>query len=134
MILSSLQFQKRVLGFTMIELLVVVTIMIVLTTIGLVSYRGATQNARNGKRATDIESVRSALVLYRADTGSYPATSDFSAMLSAIASYYSAATLNDPINEAPHVYTYSSDGVTFEICYTQEPYVDSSDEICLYNP
>lgn len=59
-------------GFTMIELLVVATIIIVLTTIGVVSYRNASMNSRNAKRKSDLETVRQALVLYRSEMGSYP--------------------------------------------------------------
>ncbi|MCL4208570.1 hypothetical protein KJZ63_02975, partial [Patescibacteria group bacterium] len=54
-------------GFTMIELLVVTTIIIILTSIGLVSYTSANRSARNGKRKADMEMVRQALVLYRTD-------------------------------------------------------------------
>jgi prepilin-type N-terminal cleavage/methylation domain-containing protein len=45
-------------GFTMIELLVVTTIIIVLSTIGLISFRQTGMNARNGKRKADLENIR----------------------------------------------------------------------------
>jgi general secretion pathway protein G len=80
-------------GFTMIELLVVATIMIVLTTIALVSYRSATQNSRNAKRKTDLQTVRQALVLYRSDIGCYPSDSTFTAMM---------VTITDYLNEVPY--------------------------------
>jgi prepilin-type N-terminal cleavage/methylation domain-containing protein len=108
-------------GFTMIELLVVTTIVILLTTIGLVSYRQVGINARNGKRKTDLETVRQALVLYRVDEGSYPNTSNFSTMLSTATDYISAENIADPKNEAPYVYAYSSDGVTFTLQARLEP-------------
>jgi len=64
---------KKFAGFTLVELLVVMTIIVVLASVGLVSYRNASQAARNGKRKADIESVRQALVLYKQDnTGDYP--------------------------------------------------------------
>lgn len=62
-------------GFTMIELLVVSTIIIVLSAIGLVSYRKAMQSSRNAKRKADLETVRQALVLSKADKGYYPSSS-----------------------------------------------------------
>ena len=80
-------------GFSMIELLVVATIMILLTTIALVSYRVATQNSRNAKRKTDLQTVRQALVLYRSDNGCYPADSSFEAML---------VTLGDYLTDKPY--------------------------------
>ncbi|PJC42609.1 MAG: hypothetical protein CO040_03550, partial [Candidatus Pacebacteria bacterium CG_4_9_14_0_2_um_filter_36_8] len=68
---------KKKNGFSMIELLVVTTIMIILTTIALVSYRQATQNSRNAKRKTDMEIVRQQLILYRSDNGCYPSTATY---------------------------------------------------------
>lgn len=57
----------------MIELLVVATLIIVLTTIGLVSYNKSLLNSRNAKRKTDLETIRQALVMYKLDNGRYPA-------------------------------------------------------------
>lgn len=116
----------------MIELLVVATIMVVLSTIGLVSYNQAGQNARNGKRKADLETVRQALVMYRADNGSYPAGSDFSGMMATIADYISSIEIQDPRNEGAYVYTYSSDGVTFSLEANLEP--DGSPPHTLTNP
>ncbi len=65
---------KSNMGFTMIELLAVVTIMAILFTVGIVSYTNASRNARNSRRQTDLANVRQALVLYRSDNGCYPAS------------------------------------------------------------
>lgn len=64
-------------GFSLIELLVVATIIIVLTTIGVISYRSASIKSRDSKRKADLETVRQALVLYRSDVGSYPTGYNF---------------------------------------------------------
>lgn len=121
------------LGFTMIELLVVATIIIVLTTIGLVSYQKTNQNARNGKRKTDLETVRQALVLYRTDQGSYPIGSAFNTMITAISTYLAATSVVDPLNATPYVYSYSSiDGITFQLCSYLEP--DPGTQYCVTNP
>lgn len=119
-------------GFTMIELLVVATIVVVLTTIGLTSFRQAGLNARNSKRRADLESVRQALVLYRTDEGTYPVGSEFSTMISDIQGYYSATQLTDPQNVDPYVYTYSSDGYTFTLTAMLEP--DPGTSYSLTNP
>lgn len=105
----------------MIELLVVATIIILLTAIGLVSYRQVGQNARNGKRKADLETVRQALVLYRSENGSYPNTTTWTTMISQISSYVSAVEIEDPKNEAPYVYSYTSDGSTFTLTGYLEP-------------
>lgn len=59
-------------GFTLIELLVVATIIIVLWSIGMVSFASASKNSRDGKRKSDMEVVRQALVMYKIDNGTYP--------------------------------------------------------------
>jgi general secretion pathway protein G len=59
-------------GFTFIEILVVVTIIGVLASIGIVSYQSVNEKSRDNKRKADIESIRSALEMYRADNGNYP--------------------------------------------------------------
>ena len=59
-------------GFTFVELLVTVTIVAVLAAVGMVSYGSASVKSRDTRRMTDIESIRSALELYRTDVGNYP--------------------------------------------------------------
>jgi len=117
-------------GFTMIEILVVSTIMIVLTAIGLVSYSQVSQNARNGKRKADLETIRQGLVLYRTDEGEYPATTSLTTALSTITGYLNATNIADP--KAPEYnYTYSSNGAIFTVCAQLEP---SETDYCLDNP
>jgi general secretion pathway protein G len=121
-------------GFTLIELLVTTTIMIVLTTIGLVSYKTASKNSRNAKRKSDLETVRQALVLYRTDNNIYPVGSVFVDMIDVIDDdYLSVTTIKDPKDTGSYVYTYSSaDGSTFQICAMLEP--DPGTSYCLNNP
>jgi general secretion pathway protein G len=59
-------------GFTLVELLVVMTIIMVVTVIGMVNYGSANKKSRDAKRKSDLESVRVALEMYRQDNGSYP--------------------------------------------------------------
>ena len=63
---------KSVYGFTLIELLVVVTIIGLLTSIGVLSYQSTNQKARDGRRQTELEQIRTALEIYRSDVGTYP--------------------------------------------------------------
>jgi len=95
----------------MIELLVVATILIILTTIALVSYRNATQNSRNAKRKTDLQTVRQALVLYRSDNGCYPETTTFTGMLTTISGYISETPYDPQGSEGTPLYTYTPSGV-----------------------
>lgn len=59
-------------GFTFIEILVVITIIAILVVIGIVSYGSVNQRSRDARRKSDIEQIRSALEMYRADNGYYP--------------------------------------------------------------
>lgn len=64
--------KKNQKGFTLIELLVAMTIIAILAGLALVSFQGARRSARDGKRKADLEQIRSALEMFRADEGSYP--------------------------------------------------------------
>lgn len=108
-------------GFSLIELLVVATIIIVLTTIGLVSFQSAGRNSRDSKRKADMETVRQALVLRRADVGSYPTGSYTAVTGQLITDDY----LTDPAPTDPkggtNVYSYTSaTGSDFCVCATME--------------
>jgi prepilin-type N-terminal cleavage/methylation domain-containing protein len=52
-------------GFTLIELIVSITIIAVLTVAGVISYGGASKKARDNRRVADLEKIRIALELYR---------------------------------------------------------------------
>ena len=124
--------ERRSAGFTMIEIMVVVAIIAVLTTIGIISYSSTQKKARDGKRKADLEQVRSALVLYRTDNGVYTTTLTWTTM-APITSYISGSSISDP-KPLPHVqYTYTSaTGATFSLCATLEATTPSS--YCLTNP
>ncbi len=60
-------------GFTLIEILVVATIIVLLSGIVIGSYSSFLKSARDAKRKADIENIRGALELYRSNNGgSYP--------------------------------------------------------------
>lgn len=102
-LIQKLQRQQ---GFTMIELLVVATIIVVLTTIGLVSYSQALQNGRNAKRKSDLEVLRQGLVLFRADNGYYPNT-DMAGLQSTLGTTYISSFPVDPKATQNSAFTYS---------------------------
>lgn len=61
-------------GFTLIELLVVIAIIGVLTGISVFALAGSRESARDTKRKTDLEQIRSGLQIYRADCSRFPAS------------------------------------------------------------
>ncbi len=68
-------------GFTLIEILVAATIVALLAAIGVVSYVSANRSARDAKRLADVEQIRAALEMYRADCGFYPPSLTFNSSL-----------------------------------------------------
>lgn len=133
-------FYRANAGFTIIELMVVITIIALLTVAGLISYQKAGVSARNSKRKADLEQIKAALVLYRTDLGTYPPTSP-SGLTSmgqyefppytTMASYLSGQTPQDPKNSSPYVYTYTTDTRQFSLCAQLEP---TPTQYCVTNP
>jgi general secretion pathway protein G len=61
-------------GFTLIELMVVVVIIAVLAGLIIPRFMGETDKAKQAKAKIQIESLESALKMYKLDNGSYPTT------------------------------------------------------------
>jgi len=62
-------------GFTLIEILVVATIIVLLTATAAVTYSTLLKQSRDAKRKTDLEQVRAALEMYRSNNDEYISTS-----------------------------------------------------------
>lgn len=97
-------------GFTLIELMIVATIIIVMTGLGIVSYSTTNRKARDGKRQADLAKVQSALELYRSVNGEYPESTTFSGMVDQLDNYLSNEEIEDPKNVTPYLYRYTSHG------------------------
>jgi general secretion pathway protein G len=63
-------------GFTLIELMVVMSLIVILTTMGLAQYRNSVIYAREGVLKEDLFRLRDAIDQYYADKGQYPSTLD----------------------------------------------------------
>lgn len=59
-------------GFTLVELLVVISIISILAAIGLTIYSGAQKSARGAKRVEDLKAISTALELYYSANKTYP--------------------------------------------------------------
>jgi len=105
---------KKKSGFTLLEMLVVITIISLLASIGITSYTSFNKNSRDGRRKADIEQIRAALELYRSNNGSYPlpigtfGLSFGSGALTDGSNTYLSKIPNDPKNSKSYFYT--SDG------------------------
>lgn len=60
-------------GFTLIELIVVISIIGILSSLLVANFMNVRQKTRDGVRKKDLEQVRLALETYRIDVGEYPA-------------------------------------------------------------
>ena len=63
--------QKK--GFTLVELLVVISVIAILSVIGLTLYTSVLRGARDTKRKADLTAISRALEQYKAANGIYPA-------------------------------------------------------------
>ncbi|MDP2877265.1 MAG: prepilin-type N-terminal cleavage/methylation domain-containing protein [Holophaga sp.] len=61
-------------GFTLLELIVAMTILALLTTVGIVGYRNQTKVAREAVLKEDLFQLNHALEQHRADRGKYPSS------------------------------------------------------------
>jgi len=107
-------------GFTLIELLVAMSIIAVLAAIGLSSYGFSQKRARDARRRADLESVRSAMEIYRADNSAtgYPNT-NYSGLSGFLIPNYLSAMPVDPKNISPYSYTYAGGGNIYTLCAAQ---------------
>lgn len=68
-------------GFTLIELLVAISIIAILSAIGLVTFSSVLKQGRDSKRQSDLRSIQSALEQYYADQFFYPIGVPFGSIL-----------------------------------------------------
>ena len=107
---------KKMLGFTLIELMVVISIIAILATMGVNSYAVALKRGRDAKRISDIHQIKQALVMYRADKGTYPAEDKIWIDNAGLPpNYLSAKPVCPKPENAGYVYTPAPDSKTFTL-------------------
>lgn len=123
-------------GFTLLELLIVITIIGLLTAVTIGSFQEARAKARDADRMRIVKEIQKALELYYSDQGHYPSfasfnpaadarslggavpcsdgsmgTTNWCALIGAIAPYYKGGD-PDPRNVSPNIFWYDADGAT----------------------
>ena len=67
---------RKNLGFTIVELLIVVVVIAILAAITIVAYNGIQARAYDSTVRSDLSQVMKKLEIYKVDNGSYPSTSE----------------------------------------------------------
>lgn len=73
--------RKQINGFTLVELLVVITIMSILTVITVGQFQQAQKKARDVQRKSNIDSLSKAIQMYYADLGTLPSEAAMNSLL-----------------------------------------------------
>lgn len=108
-------------AFTLVELLVVISIISILMAVGAVNYQKSVKLSRDSKRKADLEQIRQALETYRAENGVYPDTASISSLVPDYLTEYP----QDPKGGA---YSYTKGtGATYRICAQLELATDPTD-------
>lgn len=126
----QLPVASRSRGFTLLELLVVISIIAILVGLSSVSYTTAQKKSRNSKRRGDMQAVSKAFEQYNSLNQAY--TNNCATM--AIGSLPTGLP-TDPKNVAPYVYSFSCpDTATYCACADLETELGNSDSAnCTYN-
>jgi general secretion pathway protein G len=95
-------------AFTLVEILVVVTIISLLASIAAVSYSRFVKQSRDARRKTDIEQIRAAIELYRNFNSVYPPALTFGTgeIVDGSGTKYMTKIPNDPMYNSSLGYTY----------------------------
>lgn len=104
-------------GFTLVELMIVITVIAILATIAAVSFTRVQKQARDTKRKGDLRSLSTALQAYFTEKTAYPTTA---AGTAALAPTYIPVVPTDPINSGAYTYNNNATSGTYSICATLE--------------
>lgn len=68
----SKYFLGKTYGFTLVELIIVITILAILATLAIISFKNYSWNARDGNRIATVKNLQTGLNLYQIKTWNYP--------------------------------------------------------------
>ena len=87
-------------GFTLVELLIVISLISILAAMGLVQYRNSVVSTKEAVLQTDLFRMRDAIDQYYADKGKYPSSLD-----SLVSDGYLRKIPEDPITKSADTWT-----------------------------
>lgn len=100
-------------GFTLLEILVVISIMGILIALGTAAFSTAQKKGRDARREADIKAIQQGMEQYNAKNGIYPASS---AELEADTEIFPSGLPEDPRSRDLYVYTINTEADAFCVC------------------
>lgn len=91
-------------GFTLFELLVVISIIGIITAVGMISYSSVQKRGRDARRKEDLQAVQKALEQYYVVAGQYPGSCYTSGQLSLGGEVFLEVFPTDPKNSNGYQY------------------------------
>lgn len=132
-LLGSLGLVKKEKGFTLVELMIVITVIAILITIAVASFTRVQKQARDAKRKGDLKALTTALQAYYTENMVYPtvtAEADASTALTALVPNYIPAMPEAPKGVtggyATYKYNSDTDGYKYALCVGLEAMATSS--------
>jgi prepilin-type N-terminal cleavage/methylation domain-containing protein len=104
---------KKLKGFTLIEMLIVITIIALLASLILVGMGGARAKARDARRIADLRSVQNALELYYANNSAYSAATTWTILEEHLATIGSSRIPNDPDKTKSYQYCSQDNNLSY---------------------
>jgi len=104
-------------GFTLLELLVVISIIGILLGIGSVSFSTAQKKGRDSRRQGDMTAIQKSLEEYYALTNGYPASVTSGGSITYLTNTLMNLVPYDPKNSGTYVYTYTVDAPAVKTAY-----------------
>jgi len=102
--------KKQSLGFTLIEVLIVISIIGILSSLTLLGLGTFRASGRDVRRVTDLRQISNALELYYAKIGAYPSTASGLNDLKVQGIIDSVPA--DPVNSGSNIYSYANCGTS----------------------
>lgn len=107
-------------GFTLVELLVVISIISVLATVMIASFRSSQARGRDTQRKSDLKQISNALELYYSDYNKYPASTppqglSWGSELTDGKTIYFKVLPKDPIEAQNYFYRVDTDRQKFQL-------------------
>ena len=124
--ISNFEFRNYRRGFTILEMLIVIAIITMLSSLAFVQFQTARARARDSQREKEVKTLQDALALYATSVATYPIYSGFltgndAASMELMAKDTISKVPIDPINTGAYRYVYDSgNGTTYTITYYLE--------------